>query len=119
MQAEFNDFLGVLRPAQRRELGRRMHHRRGPREHFERLLERFDADGNNAIDASEVEEAQRFFEAKQAEQEERRRQHMLERFDENGNGALDSDEQAAARATMSFTNWGPRPESACVPSRKV
>lgn len=70
----------------------------------ERMLKRFDADGNGVLDAGEKAAAREAFEQHKGERgrhrhaaQARHRKALLEKFDANGDGKLDKDERAAAR----------------------
>jgi hypothetical protein len=58
-------------------------------ERRERMLERFDTDGDGQLSEDERAEARASM-----------RERMLDRFDANGNGELDDDERAVARQEM-------------------
>jgi Ca2+-binding EF-hand superfamily protein len=58
-------------------------------ERAERMLERFDTDGDGQLSEDERAEARASM-----------RERMLDRFDANGNGELDDDERAVARQEM-------------------
>lgn len=65
----------------------------GPR--FERLLERFDTDGDGTVSDAEKDAAKAQREVQQAERAQEMATRMLERFDADENGALDATELAA------------------------
>jgi len=66
----------------------------GPRGEFrQKMLEKFDRNGDGQLDEAERQEARAFREAKRAE----RQRVMLEKFDTNRDGKLDEAERKVAR----------------------
>ena len=63
-------------------------------ERQQKMLEKFDADGDGALSDTEKETAKEAFQAKRAEHREKK---MLKHFDEDGDGLLSDSEQAAAK----------------------
>jgi len=77
-------------------------HRHGPRQGMrgalrERMLERFDADGDGVLSEEEREKAFATAWARLETNRPERAAKLLERFDADGDGALDADERRAAR----------------------
>lgn len=64
-----------------------------PSERHQKMLERFDVDGDGVLSDTEKQAAKEAFESRRAEHRERM---MLKHFDEDGDGVLSESEQAAA-----------------------
>ena len=65
-----------------------------PGERHQKMLEKFDADGDGSLSDAEKQAAKEAFEARRAEHREKM---MLKHFDEDGDGVLSEPEQAAAQ----------------------
>jgi len=105
-QQHFGHFVDLLTPEQRHDLGRRMHPPHGHGQGKDRsdrppalALERFDADGDGKLDASEREEAQRTVELRRGQQS-TWREEMRVKFDEDQDGHLDAAEREKMRAWL-------------------
>ncbi|MHC4109088.1 MAG: periplasmic heavy metal sensor, partial [Planctomycetota bacterium] len=90
----FGEFVDILSPEQCRRLSGKVHHGRRGARWRERLLKKFDADGDGELNEQERAAAREYMESRRQEWEERR-QKMLERFDADGNGHLDPEERDA------------------------
>jgi hypothetical protein len=99
-------FIGSLRPEQRQHLVEASS--RSPRHaaRLERMLERFDADGNGVLDDAEAAAATEHLQEKRQEMD-GRRQRMMLRFDEDGDGELGPEEREAMRRHMKRRRGGP------------
>lgn len=97
---QFTDFVDILSPDQRRQLGHRLMGPPGsghPAEAIERRsLEKFDTDGDGLLDEQERANAREFARQMQAQRREHRRQ-LERRFDLDGDGRLSPEEQEALR----------------------
>jgi Ca2+-binding EF-hand superfamily protein len=82
------------------EAGPRGEGRLAPPEARERMLERFDADGNGELSETEREAARETIRTEHADRHEAAKAKLLERFDDNGDGELDEAERAEVRATI-------------------
>ncbi len=89
----FSQFLSALTPEQCRMMSRKLHHGRWKGRSF-RMLERFDADGDGALNDEERAAAQEFIDARRRERDQRRSE-LHERFDEDQDGQLDPQERKA------------------------
>ncbi|MEE2907541.1 MAG: periplasmic heavy metal sensor [Planctomycetota bacterium] len=107
---QFTDFVGILSPDQRRQLGRRLMGPPGsghPPEDIERrALEKFDVNGDGLLDEQERATARDFARQMQAERRAHRRQ-LERRFDLDGDGQLSPEEQEALRQYL-LENRGQR-----------
>jgi uncharacterized membrane protein len=93
-------FVEMLSPEQRRELFHRIDPRHvGPPHLRDRLMRRFDADGDGTLSESERAEALQHFEQRR-EHWQRKRRGLIERFDTDGDGQLSEAERTALREWM-------------------
>ena len=93
----FEVFLAMLNPEQRHELGRRMERHRPERRHddHQRVLKRFDQNGNGTLDPEEQLEADAFLEERRNERERPIDGSLFNRFDIDEDGFLSPDEASA------------------------
>jgi len=77
----------------------------------QKLLEKFDKNGDGKLDAEELKAAREEFQKnggpKLGPQGEELKKKLLEKFDKNGDGKLDADELKAAREEMQKRRGGP------------
>lgn len=98
----FESFLAMLTPEQRHELGRRMEQHRPERRHddHQRVLDRFDQNGNGMLDPEEQREADAFLEQRRAERERPMDGSLFNRFDVDEDGFLSPGEAAELGAFL-------------------
>jgi len=98
--SQFTEFIGMLSPSQRRQLGRRLmgpHDMGHPPRELERMaIERFDLDGDGLLDEEERKAAREFSRQMHKSRKAHRRE-LEKRFDLDGDGRLSPDEQEALR----------------------
>jgi Spy/CpxP family protein refolding chaperone len=117
-QQHFGHFVDLLTPEQRHDLGQRMRpphgHGQG-KDHSNRALarglERFDADGDGELNASERAEAQHAIELRRGQQS-TWRDEMRVKFDEDQDGHLDATEREKMRAWLLEQGFSPPTDGA-------
>lgn len=82
------------------EAGPRHEGRNPPPEARERMIERFDADGDGELNEAERNAARETVKAEHAERREAAKAKLLARFDDNGDGELDEAERAEVRVAI-------------------
>ncbi|MDP7070108.1 MAG: periplasmic heavy metal sensor [Phycisphaerales bacterium] len=103
----FGRFVDLLTPQQRHDLGRRLHGGRGERPGDPHLLvQKFDADGDGALDDVEWREAHRLMEQRR-DKRAVRREELRRQFDLDANGELEPEEREAMRAWLLEQGFSP------------
>jgi len=110
-RSRFGQFIDLLTPEQRQELGRRMHTGTGlspPPPAPPHLVAEFDRDGDGRLDESEREEARQSV-AHRNERQGHWRAELRDKFDTNENGRLEPAEREAMRSWVLEQGFEPPP----------